>query len=239
MDLAGSVQKAVDVLESNPEVAMVFGQVEVINEDGKQIAKFRPVAYRFEDLLTYRIIIPQQAAFFRRSVLENIGELDTNLHFALDHDFFLRIGMNYPVVSIPEVMAQYRISKFNKGSISRSKWAEEFVQILDNFYLQPEAKHKFGQYERSAYAGAYYNGACSLLDESFYVQARRWYLISAKYSQNILFGVRWWIGFIRTFLGKGGNILYVNLKIWLAKKNLIDFQYDWWVALTLSETNKD
>ena len=41
------------------------------------------------------------------------------------------------------------------------------------------------------------------------------------------------------FLGKGGNILCVNLKIWLAKKKLIDFQYDWWVALALSKINKD
>jgi glycosyltransferase involved in cell wall biosynthesis len=232
--LPGCIQKAVEVLEANPQAAMAFGQVEVVNEDGERIAEFRPITYRFEDLLTYKIILPQQAAFFRRTVLDEIGDLDTSLHFALDHEFFLRIGMRHTVIGIPEFMAQYRISNINKGSTSRSKWAEEFIQVLDRFYLRPEADEKFSQLMQPAYAGAYYHGACSLLDDGLYFQARQWYGKTIKHRFTYLFQIRWWVGVIRTFLERVGNSFYLDLKVWLAKKSLLDIRYDWWTALKMA-----
>ena len=233
--LPGCLQKAVDALEANPTAVMAFGQVEVINEQGKKIAMFRPVTYIFNDLLTYKTIVPQQAAVFRRSMLAETGVLNTNLHFALDHEFFLRIGERYPVISLPDVMAQYRLSKINKGTIQRSSWAAEFVQIVDHFFREPAAQEKYAALQAQAYAGAHYKGAGILLDDGFYAQARQWYRIAAQYHPDFLLKIRWWVGFLRTFVGKSGNIFYLDLKFWLAKRRLLDIRYDWWTALRISE----
>lgn len=236
--LPGCIQKAVEALEANPDVAMIFGQVEVINHRGMRIGTFRPITYQFEDLLTYKCILPQQGVFFRHTLLNEIGNLNINLHFALDHEFFLRIGERYPIMGISDTLAQYRISDINKGFVMRSKWAEEFVWILDQFFLRAETDPKFTLLRQLAYARAYYNGACSLLDDGLYFRARQWYQSSAKYSLKFLLGIRWWVGFIRTFLGKDGNLFYLNLKVWLAKKGLLDISYDWWTALKLAEESR-
>lgn len=236
--LPGCIQTAVLALQANPQAAMVFGNVEVVNERGKRLGMFRPVSYRFEDFLTYKIIIPQQAAFFRRNILDEIGALNPGLHFALDHEFFLRIGERYPIVGISDVIAQYRISRINKGSTLRSKWAEEFIRILDAYFVKPEADKKFGMLKQDAYAWASYNGAGGLLDDGFYSLARQWYLRAAKFQPKLLLGVRWWIGLLRTFWGQNGNVFYLDLKFWLAKKGLLDIRYDWWMALRLAEEEK-
>jgi glycosyltransferase involved in cell wall biosynthesis len=234
--LPGCIKKAVAVLEANPQAGMAFGQVEVINQQGKSISMFPPVSYRFEDMLSYQVMIPQQAAFFRRSSLDQVGHLNTDLHFALDHDLFLRLGERFQILAIPDVMAQYRLSDINKGSISRSKWAAEFIQILDLFFLHHTGK--YDSFRSMAYAGAYYHGACSLLDDGLYTQARQWYLQSTKLQPKRLATLRWWIGFVRTWLGHAGNHLYINTKILLAKTGLRANRYDWWIALALAK-NKE
>jgi hypothetical protein len=137
-----------------------------------------------------------------------------------------------------DVMAQYRLSDINKGSTSRSKWAKEFVQILDLFFRQPAARQKYDLLQQKAYAGAYYRGACNLLDDGLYAQARRWYQTSVQYQLKFLLNPHWWVGFIRTFFGKSGNALYLHLKVWLAQRGLLDIRYDWWTALSVAEAGQ-
>lgn len=236
--LPGCIQTAVKALENAPDAAMAFGQVDVINEQGRRVGMFRPVSYQFENLLTYKIILPQQAAFFRRQILDKIGVLNTNLHFALDHEFFLRIGAYYPITDIPNVIAQYRLSSINKGTTLRYKWAEEFVRVLDIFFLHSETQQMFFSLKKQAYAGAYYSAACSLLDDGSYSQSRHSYRAAVSRHIPFLFTIRWWIGFIRTFLGRRGNTIYLSLKVWMAQKNLLDVRYDWWTNLKIIDKQK-
>lgn len=236
MYLPTCILKAVQTLDANPQAAMVFGQVEVIDAAGDHIGSFKPVTYSFEDLLTYKIIIPQQAVFFRRSLLEEIGLLDIHLHFALDHDLFLRIGKNHSIASIPSVMAQYRLSNSNKGVISRSKWSYEFLKILDKFYDSREDKSDFYMYKDAAYAMAYYRGACNMLDDERYTISRKWYILALKRRLSFLLNLRWLVNFMRTFLGKRGNFQFIKFKTWLGKLGILDISHDWWIGLQLSQS---
>jgi len=231
--LPGCVQKAVDVLEANPDVGFVYGQVEVIDRFGKPISRFRPVAYTFKNLLTYKIIIPQQAAFFRNQVIQAVGGLDPQFHYALDHDLFVRIATQYSVKGFPDVVAQYRISSINKGVTHQSAWANEYVRILDKFYRQQPERQIYLEFWDQAYAGAYYRGACNLLDDGYYSSARQWYIQAASCHKPFLFRRSWWRNYFRTYLGKVGNEIFVRMKIWLAHIGLLNIEYDWWTSLVL------
>jgi glycosyltransferase involved in cell wall biosynthesis len=237
--LPGCIMKAVECLEANPEAAMVFGQVEVIDTVGRKIGMFRPVRYRFEELLTYQIIIPQQAAFFRRSVLDQVGFLDTDLHFALDHDLFVRIGRDHLILGLPDVMAQYRLTGKNKGALKRSEWSHEFLKILEKFFGKSGHARAFHKYKNIAYAWAYYRGACNLLDDENYRESRRWYKQVLQHHASFLLNPRWWINFMRTFIGKSGNEQYSRFKVWLAKLGLLDIRYDWWTSLRMLQNKID
>jgi glycosyltransferase involved in cell wall biosynthesis len=231
--LPGCILRAVETLEANPEAAMVFGQVEVIDAVDRKIGMFRPIGYKFEELLTYKIIIPQQAVFFRRSILDQVGFLDPHLHFALDHDFFLRIGKDHRILGIPEVMAQYRLTGKNKGAVKRSEWSHEFLRILDKFFEKRGDARAFQKYKNIAYAWAYYRGACNILDDENFPEAQKWYCQALQYRASFLLNPRWWINFMRTFIGKSGNEHYSRLKVQLARFGLLDIRYDWWTGLRM------
>ena len=88
--LPGCIRAIIETFRKNPSAGMVFGDVEVINEQGSHIGKFEPVNFSFEDLLSFRQIIPQQAAFFQKNVAFSVGLLNTDLDYAMDHDFFIK-----------------------------------------------------------------------------------------------------------------------------------------------------
>lgn len=234
--LPGCIHKAVEVFEANPVAGLVYGQVEVINETGTRIGAFRPFTYHFDDLLALRIIIPQQAAFFRADLLRQIGFLRTDLHYALDHELFIRLGANAPVASFHDVVAQYRISEINKGATQRSGWASEFVKILDDHFARPGISTKN---KKTAYAGAFYRGACNLLDDENFSQARAWFIKAMEADSSLLRSPGYWRNYLRTFLGQQGNQFYLQMKIWLAKIGLINVEYDWWTALKLSRKTNE
>jgi glycosyltransferase involved in cell wall biosynthesis len=229
--LPGCITNAVALLEADPNLGMVFGQVEVINQAGAHLGFFRPASLHFEDLLCVETIIPQQAAFFRYEVLEKIGLLNPNLHFALDHEFFLRIAAHHPIAAFPNIAAQYRLSENNKGMKQRSMWSYEFVRILDGFFAQPHLKARWESLHKRAYAGAYYRGACNFLDDAQYTLARQWFVSATAHHKPYLLQPRWWRNYARTFLGESGNELYNKMKLALAQAGFLNIDYDWWTAL--------
>jgi glycosyltransferase involved in cell wall biosynthesis len=229
--LPGCIQKAVEILEADAQLGMAFGQVEVINRHGMHLGFFRPASLRFDDLLCVKTIIPQQAAFFRREYLAEIGILNPHLHFALDHELFLRIAFRHPIAGFPAVVAQYRLSENNKGAKQRSMWSYEFIRILDDFFAQPDLKAEAKLLFDRAYAGAYYRGACNFLDDEQYNQSRDWFLKAVQHQKIYLFYVSWWRNFLRTFLGTDGNALYNQAKLMLARAGILNIDYDWWTAL--------
>lgn len=236
--LPDCVEKAVAVLEADSSIAMAYGRVEVINAHGDHLAYFRPVVARFEDLLCYEAIIPQQAAFFRSSVLHKVGFLNQDLHFVLDHELFLRFLFQGRVAGFPDVVAQYRISSVNKGSRQREMWSQELVQILDDFFARPNLSSQYKNLLDDAYAGAYYRGACNFLDVGSYPQARSWFLTALKHKKSYIFRLGWWRSFLRTWIGLKGNQYYLAAKYFFARAGMINIQYDWWTALYLKEKGR-
>jgi len=122
--LPGAISTAVRAFSSNPASGMVYGEGYVIDRDGKLQGRFphtRPFdLWRLVYLSDY---ILQQAAYFRRSALDRVGYLDENLHYSMDWDCFIRIGMAYPVSYIPEYLGCIRVydeTKSMSGGVVRA-----------------------------------------------------------------------------------------------------------------------
>ena len=235
--LPGCIRKILDTFRNIPTAGMVFGDVEVINENGNRIGKFEPVDYCFDDLLSFRQIIPQQAAFFRKEVAFSVGLLNTDLDYAMDHDFFIKIGYSFPIVRVSEIIAQFRLSQMNKGVLQRSKWAAEFVKILENFYQRADLPPKVLKIKQKAYGGAYYRGAASFLEDELYNDARQWFLRAIRVYPYYLIKPGWWKKMTKTFIGKKGNRCLKSLKILLRRLAIAQFDYDWQVGLGSENKN--
>lgn len=112
--LPGSVRAALEVFERHPEVDVVYGDYDVINE--KSEFQYRVIAQEASRwaLLTGRTYVPQPGAFFRRTLWERLGGLDPSFQFAMDIDFYMRAALNGRMYKLNRPLAQYRICRGTK-----------------------------------------------------------------------------------------------------------------------------
>ncbi len=88
----GAIREAAAYLDGHPEVGMVYGDADFIDAGGQAIGRFNARRTDYDRLLRGAVYIPQQAAFFRRSLWEQVGPLDPDFYFAMDYDLWVRIA---------------------------------------------------------------------------------------------------------------------------------------------------
>jgi glycosyltransferase involved in cell wall biosynthesis len=121
--LPGAVSHAVRAFERMPSLRAVYGEGYLIDYDGNVTSRF-PATEPFNlwKLIYLSDFILQQTVYFRRSVFDEIGFLDENLHWGLDWDLLIRIGKRFPIHYIPEYMGclrEYQAAKSFSGGHAR------------------------------------------------------------------------------------------------------------------------
>jgi hypothetical protein len=204
--LSGCMSMIVAAFAQHPKAGVVYGRIEQIDEQGRRMkvnsAHYCNLPYTFADQLTQQMIIPQQAAFWRREVMDTVGPLRTDLHYAMDFEFWIRIGRHYPIISTSHVLAQYRFSDVNKGGAQGWGWGPEFIDILDDLYADPDLPKEILSLKRKAYAGAYYIGGRAFLTAFDVSTAQAWLRHAVRLSPSYLRSIEWWLSFLRTLMGK-------------------------------------
>jgi len=65
---------------------------------------------------------PIHAALIRRGAIEAAGPFDESLPSCMDYDLWLRLGLDRPIVRVPEVLAFYRFH--GSGQITSKEWIQ-------------------------------------------------------------------------------------------------------------------
>jgi glycosyltransferase involved in cell wall biosynthesis len=106
----GAVRDAAAYLDSHPAVGMVYGDADFIDADGRVIGRFNARRTDYDRLLRGAVYIPQQTAFFRRVLWEQVGPLDPDFYFAMDYDLWVRIAKVSRLEYLPgRVWANFRL----------------------------------------------------------------------------------------------------------------------------------
>lgn len=122
--LPGAFRAAGEAFAAHPDVDLIYGDVVFIDSDGRPLAIDVLPRFNIEDLKRV-CVIPQQAAFWRRSAYEAAGGIDTSFQFALDYDLFLRLASGGRVLHVPRLMATFRHHAEAKTTRWREQWAKE------------------------------------------------------------------------------------------------------------------
>jgi glycosyltransferase involved in cell wall biosynthesis len=165
----GAFRSAMEYLQANPDVGLVYGDANFIDAQGNLIGRCVHVEpYSRHRLFHYSDIIVQPAAFFRRSVFEKVGGVDTSLNWAMDYDLWLKIADASRVAYLPKVMANFRWLAGNKTATGGWGRLDEIDRVLArhnlgtpayvklervNMHVQ-EAKHALVQGKFGAAAGS-------------------------------------------------------------------------------------
>lgn len=118
-----TVATAVRCLEAHPETDWVYGSGRSLDALGRTRPYRHPIEpWNYSRLLGVHNIIIQPSVFMRRSVFERYGELSIDLHFAMDYEYWLRIGRSSPGLFCPSVRVQvkrYASAKTQSGGLKR------------------------------------------------------------------------------------------------------------------------
>ena len=104
----GAVSAAVDVMQSKPEVGVVYGDTNFIDGSGRVTGRFPAAQTDYARLRRGYVHIPQQASFFRADLWKKVGPLDPSFFFAMDYDLWVRLACLAPVLYVPRTWANFR-----------------------------------------------------------------------------------------------------------------------------------
>jgi len=160
----GAFSRAVAVLQEHPEVGLVYSDVDSINAQGEVFNRMTYGDYQLADLMAFNII-GQPSVFFRRSLLERAGYLDTSYQYLLDHHLWLRMALFTKFKYVPgEVWAVARMHPGAKNVAAAAQFGEEAYRLVE-WMLEDERfePHIKGHVNRM-WAGAHRLNAFYLLD---------------------------------------------------------------------------
>jgi glycosyltransferase involved in cell wall biosynthesis len=229
--LPGAIHNSIMKLNQYPLAGLIYGKVDVIDEEGRHIGTFGSIRYRFIDLLCMEIILPQQAAFIRKSIFDSIGYLREDLQYAMDLELFIRIGLRFDIETINRTTALFRLTNTSKGVADKANWCPEFIKIVNEFFQNTDLPKEFLVVKSKAFGGAYYRGAHTYLEVGRYKIARNWLMNAANFNRKYWLKPGWWKGILFTFLGKTGKDIILSFLTWLYVNRIYVDETNWQVGL--------
>lgn len=131
--LPGAVSAAVDALQADPGLDVVYGDAHYCDEDGRFLRAYPAEDFDYARLLGRAVcFLPQPATFLRRRVLEKGGGLDESLHYALDLEYWLRLGASgRRFRHLPVALAALRLHAAAKSIRELAAFAPEIVRVYE------------------------------------------------------------------------------------------------------------
>jgi len=97
-----------EFLGTHPRSVAVYGRCDYIDEDDRVLWANRSGPWAAPLLRVGPDLIPQPGSLFRRSSVDQVGELRTDLGWAFDFDFFIRLSRVGRLSYLPKTLAAFR-----------------------------------------------------------------------------------------------------------------------------------
>ncbi|NBI10558.1 glycosyltransferase [Colidextribacter sp. OB.20] len=126
-----AIETMAEYLDSHEQCGLVYCDMQYIDHMGKVISDNRG-----NDHNLFLNDCVGACFMYRKSVADAIGGYDPDQFLVEDYDYWLRIGFQYPVERVPEIMYSYR---FHDGNLTAGREREimEKVAALKTGYLEP------------------------------------------------------------------------------------------------------
>ena len=125
----GAISNAVKYLMDHPEVGMIYGDCNFINEDGRVIGKFGSAQTSYRLLRQGYAHIPQQTMFFRADLWKQVGPLDPSFYFAMDYDLWTRLAAHTELKYVPQTWANFRLHTSGKTIAADDRCWPEMIRV--------------------------------------------------------------------------------------------------------------
>jgi glycosyltransferase involved in cell wall biosynthesis len=122
---------------NNPIVDWLYGNCRLIDEAGKTIGKLQAPRFNLNRMVMGAEYIPQPTVFWRRRAAEMAGKMDVRLQYAMDYDFFIRLGKRNPGHHLNSELACFRFQPSSKTILEEEKHWREVLMVSERYGLKP------------------------------------------------------------------------------------------------------
>jgi len=131
--LPGTFNIIVRMFQRYPEFDAIYGNQVLTDTEGRFLRIKHELPYSYHRLM-YNMYQSQPATFLRRSVIDQIGFLNEDLHYSMDYEYFLRLGKRCKVKHVPYLFAKYRLHANSKSATyGQDKHMTEINTVVSNF----------------------------------------------------------------------------------------------------------
>jgi len=127
--LPNALSEAVKFLQTHSHVGMVYGDANLVDENGHLLGKFPARQTDYRRLRRGYVHIPQQASFFRAELWREVGPLDPTFYFAMDYDLWVRIARISTLHYYPQTWANFRLHDSGKSVAEDDRCWPEMVRV--------------------------------------------------------------------------------------------------------------
>ena len=121
----------------HPEADLIYGRMDLVDPAGRVLGTIGE-PFRRRTMLLSRNVVPQPAAFVRRSALDRVGPLDESLGYVMDLDLWLRLAANHRPLFVPETFARAIVHEDTKTLSGRDAMAGERQRVRLRHAKGPE-----------------------------------------------------------------------------------------------------
>ena len=130
----GSLFYINEFFNNNSNIDCVYGNTIVIDQFDKDLLKRHEIDFDFDILIYAMNYIPQSSTFWRRVVYEKIKGLDINLHYTMDHEYWLRMyKADFNIKYVNKYLSSYRWHNTSKGNINSKEIKKERKYLKEKY----------------------------------------------------------------------------------------------------------
>jgi hypothetical protein len=194
MYMAGAIREAVTALISHPDAVMAYADGLMVDADGRLLDPHRYRRYELVDLLCFEVLL-QPTVFMRRDALLKAGLLRETYHLVLDHELWIRMALQGPLLHVPSYWAVERTHMHAKTVAQAGGWVDEAERFLAQAEGDEALSPILQRHHRRIYASLDAFAGRRLIDAGHYRQAvRRFVRAMIRYPPVAL---RYWYKFVQ------------------------------------------
>lgn len=119
---AGAIEEAVSELERRPELGIVCGDMDIVDEAGRLLTLSGcRLPFTMARFLSRSTLIHQSSAFFRLALAQSLGGWNAK-YFCADTEMWLRMSFRAPVLKVDRVWSAWRTHPGQRDKEAAKMW---------------------------------------------------------------------------------------------------------------------
>jgi len=149
--LPGALAYVDEYFKANPTCMILYGKADHCDEMGNFIEHYPTLPWNYDKLLD-TCYICQPAVFWRREIHQDLGYLDERLHYAMDYEFWLRIGKKIPLHYLGDTSMPLAVSRLHAEGKTLNKRVpahREILEVVRRYVRDPRETYTWLRYTAS------------------------------------------------------------------------------------------